>query len=220
MSQARDLAEIASGNTVASATPSGGLVLIEKKAVASGSASTTAFDFTNCFSADYERYFVYHDITRSGAGASTSLFASFSNANTRLTNQVYGAGRFEQVGNVAGSGKIYFASNDGVHQLGADLDSTGDGHFRGVMRIVNPFSSTEHTVVMAEQYLHQAATTADEDGFWQEYVMSTEQDSSPSKATDVLFGLIAGGSSGTNIPFSNTQNNVYGTVAIYGVKGF
>jgi hypothetical protein len=217
MSQARDLAEIASGNTVASATPSGGLVHIETKTVAEASSSTTAFDFTDVFSATYNRYFIDYDIVRDGDGSHTALFASLSNANTRLTNQTYGSGDFYQTG-ASYSGQIYFSSNDGIHQLGADLGATGNGYFRGNGYIIDPFSTTKSTQIMVEHTMSQQLTTPDEDGFYQENTTSIEQQSSPSKATDILFGIIVGNSGGANVAFSASQASVFGSVAIYGIK--
>mgnify|MGYP006908266909 CR=1 FL=1 len=221
MSVARNLADIiGGGSTVLSnklTLPSGGLVHIETKTVAEASSSTTAFDFTDVFSATYNRYYLEFNIVRDGDSSATSLFASLSNANTRLTNQVYGGGYYYQTG-AASSGQIYFASNDGVHQLGADLDSTGNGYFRGNGYVINPYSTTDCTQIMVKHVMSQQPTTPDEDAFWQEAVTSTEQQSSPSRCTDILFGTIVGASSGTNIPFSNTQTAVFGEVAIYGIK--
>ena len=219
MSRARDLADLGSGKTIASATPSGGLVLIEKKTVAEASSSTTAFDFTDVFSADYNRYYIEYDINRDGDSLAITVFASLSNANTRLTNQAYGGGDFYQV-YTNSSGYIRYSSNDGVHQLGGDLDSTGNGYFRGNGYIINPFSTTESTEFIFRHTMSQQPTTADEDSFWQENITSAEAMSSPSKATDVLFGIIVGDSAAGNVTFSNTQKASFGSVAIYGVKGF
>jgi hypothetical protein len=218
MSQARDLAEIASGNTIAGATPKGGLVHIETKTVADSSSSTTAFDFTDVFSADYNRYYIEYNVVRDyvSDGTPDVLFVSLSNANTRLTNECYGAGNFWRTG-ASSSGALYFASDDGVHQLGGNLASAGDGYFRGQGYIYNPFSTSESTQIQVAHVMAQDNTGASL--FWHEDGMSSEGEGHESKATDALFGILVGSTGGTNVTFSATQANVYGEVAIFGVKG-
>ena len=220
MTQARDLADVAAGQTVAGATPSGGLVLIEKKTVAQGSASTTAFDFTNCFSSSFDVYQVEFDITRNGDSGAKMLFASFSNADTRLTNDVFGQVAFDQVGTSGGSGKLYFQGGDGVHQLMGGLGDTGSGNFRGTAKILNPNSTSLPNQIIGSGVMSQFPTSTDGDSFFHEdFLSSDEQGDLAGTTTDVLFGIITGNGSASNILFSATQVNVFGTVSIFGVQG-
>lgn len=218
MSRARDLADVAGGKTVANATPSGGLVLIEKKTVAQGSASTTAFDFTNCFSSTYDLYQVYFDITRNGSSAAVHLFASFSNANTRLTNDVVGMSTFDQASGST-NGKSVYQSTDGVHQLAGTISSSGNGNYRGIARIHNTLSTTTANQITGNLVMNQQ-DTSDVDSIWREtFVSADESNDLSGTSTDILFGIIQGAGDNTNVPFSNTQAPVFGTVSIFGIKG-
>tara|TARA_B100000212_G_scaffold342524_1_gene330234 strand:- start:4639 stop:5298 length:660 start_codon:yes stop_codon:yes gene_type:complete len=218
MSRARDLADVAGGQTVANATPSGGLVLIEKKTVAQGSASTTAFDFTNCFSSSYDIYQVEFDIIRNGDSAARHIFASFSNANTRLTNNVVGMSSFNQAGATT-DGKSYHTSTDGVHQFGGTIAATGSGTFTGTARIHNTQSTTLANQITGNLVMNQYLST-DVDGIWQEDFLSVDEFGDLSgTSTDILFGIIQGDSLGTDVSFSATQAAAFGTISIFGVKG-
>ena len=219
MSRARDLANVAGGQTVANATPSGGLVLIEKKTVAQGSASTTAFDFTNCFSSSFDVYQVEFDITRNGDSGAKFLFASFSNADTRLTNDVFGQSFFAQVG-VNTNGQVYYQGGDGVHQLMGGFVDTGSGNFRGTAKILNPNSTSLPNQIIGSGVMSQFPTSTDGDSFFHEdFLSSDEQGDLSGTTTDVLFGIITGNGNGANILFSATQVAVFGSVSIFGVKG-
>ena len=219
MTQARDLADVAAGQTVANATPSGGLVLIEKKTVAQGSASTTAFDFTNCFSSTYDLYQVEFDITRNGSSAAKHLFASFSNADTRLTNDAVGMSTFDQAGATGTDGKSFYKSPDGVHQLAGTIAASGNGNYRGTARIHNTTSTTTANQISGQLVMNQQ-DTSDPDSIWRETFLSVDETNDFSgTSTDILFGIIEGDGNGGNISFSGTQAPVFGTSSIFGIKG-
>ena len=210
MTRARDIADLLDAT--------GRLVLIEKKTIIQGLASATAFDFTNCFSSSYDVYQVEFDIIRNGDSAARHLFASFSNANTRLTNNVVGMSTFNQAAGTT-DGKSSHVSNDGVHQIGGTLAATGSGNFRGTARIHNTQSTTLSNQITGNSVMNQYLST-DSDSIWQEDFLSVdEQGDLSGTSTDILFGIIVGSSSGVNVTFSATQAPVFGSVSIFGIKG-
>jgi hypothetical protein len=220
MSQARDLAEIASGNTVASATPSGGLVLLGTKTVASGSADTTSMQLNDVFSADYINYRIDFDLTvpsDSGRTSSTGLFIGFGNSGTIRTSgdEWDGSVQYQQSNVVGNPGGFSSRSSDSCGIAGTH--TTQETTFEGHAIIRNPFSSSLPHGVLAELTM---SYTSDADQQYPEtaYASTTQANFS---TTDVNFQSVTGivtNNTARNDVSALTKANIYGTFKVYGIK--
>ena len=217
MSQARNLAEIASGNTVASATPSGGLVLLGTKTVASGSADTTSLQLNNVFSADYQNYRVEFDIVLvgdTGRSTTTAMYIGFGNSGTiRTSGDAWAGAVLYYQSNTAASGTFSGEATDSCI-LGGTA-TTQEVQFTGYSRISNPFDSSkphELQSYFAMNYVGVAANQYVESSFG----VTTAANFS---TTDINFQGVTGiDTSASNDVSSLTKVNVHGTFKVYGIK--
>lgn len=211
------LSKITNGGVASSGLPSGGLVLLGTKTVASASADTTSLQLNNVFSADYQNYKVDFDITivaDAGRSTQTSMYVGFGNSGTIRTS-----------GDAWAGGAFYYQSNDGVSGRfsGEATDScliggtgtTTELQFIGFSIINNPFSSSLPHEVKSNflmSYTGLAANQYEENSFG----VTTAANFS---TTDINFQGVTGVvTNATNDVSALTKTNVYGTFKVYGIK--
>ncbi len=201
------------------ATPSGtGLILIEHKDVAIGSAASNAFHFNNCFSSSYHSYVVYFTIKR-GNTTGNVLAVQFGNTGNGsvITSGITakGANRYEQLGDSGGSSKQYYNSTTGLFQLNGTLN-TGGGiqGFGGVMHITDPIATDRAVFITTEVIMSQGSNN----NKWREMGGASHNDGEAAAFTDLRITIPDGSSGGSNIDATSTSyGTVYGHASIYGV---
>ena len=201
------------------ATPSGtGLVLIEHKEVAIGSAASDAFHFNNCFSSSYHSYVVYFTIKR-GNTTGNVLAVQFGNTGNGsvITSGVTakGANRYEQLGISSGSGKQYYNSTTGLFQVNGTLgNASGIQGFGGVMHITDPIATDRAVFITTDVIMSQGSNNSK----WREMGGASHNDDEATAFTDLRITIPAGSSGGSDVNATSTSyGTVYGHASIYGV---
>ena len=195
-----------------------GLVLIEHKEVAIGSAASNAFHFNNCFSSSYHSYVVYFTIKR-GNTTGNVLAVQFGNTGNGsvITSGITakGANRYEQLGTSSGSSKQYYNSTTGLFQLNGTLNSgAGIQGFGGVMHITDPIATDRAVFITTDVIMSQG----DNNNKWREMGGASHNDDEAAAFTDLRITIPAGNSGGSNIDATSTSyGTVYGHASIYGV---
>ena len=195
-----------------------GLVLIEHKEVAIGSAASNAFHFNNCFSSSYHSYVVYFTIKR-GNTTGNVLAVQFGNTGNGsvITSGVTsrGANKYEQLGTSSGSGKQYYYSTTGLFQVNGTLSTTAGIHgFGGVMHITDPIATDRAVFITTDVIMSQG----DNNNKWREMGGASHNDDEAAAFTDLRITIPAGNSGGSNIDATSTSyGTVYGHASIYGV---
>ncbi len=212
------LSKITNGGVANSGLPSGGLVLLDTKTVASASADTTSLQLNNVFSADYQNYRVNFDITIVGdAGrGKTGLFMGFGNSGTIRTPGDARAGAcWYSQSNTAASGSVSTQSIDSCG-IGASL-TTQETQFIGFSIINNPFSSSLPHEVKSDFLMNYTGLAANQYGELSFGVTTAANFST----TDINFqagSVIVSDGSAVNDVSALTKTNVYGTFKVYGIK--
>ena len=195
-----------------------GLVLIEHKEVAIGSAASDVFHFNNCFSSSYHSYVVYFTIKRGNTTGSV-LAVQFGNAGNGsvITSGVTakGANRYEQLGISSGSGKQYYNSTTGLFQMNGTLNSGGGIQgFGGVMHITDPIATDRAVFITTDVIMSQGSNASK----WREMGGASHNDDEAAAFTDLRITIVDGSSGGNDVnATSTTYGTVYGHASIYGV---
>ena len=207
-----------SGELSFSSKQSLGLVLIEHKEVAIGSAASNVFHFNNCFSSSYHSYVVYFTIKR-GNTSGNVLAVQFGNAGNGsvITSGVTakGANRYENLGVSTGSGKQYYNSSTGLFQLNGTLSSGGGIQgFGGVMHITDPMATGRAVFITTDVIMSQGSNNSK----WREMGGASHNDDEAAAFTDLRITIAAGNSGGNDVDATSTSyGTVYGHASIYGV---
>ena len=207
-----------SGELSFSSKQSLGLVLIEHKEVAIGSAASNVFHFNNCFSSSYHSYVVYFTIKRGNTTGSV-LAVQFGNAGNGsvITSGVTakGANRYEQLGISSGSGKQYYNSTTGLFQMNGTLNSGGGIQgFGGVMHITDPIATDRAVFITTDVIMSQGSNASK----WREMGGASHNDDEAAAFTDLRITIVDGSSGGNDVnATSTTYGTVYGHASIYGV---
>ena len=195
-----------------------GLVLIEHKEVAIGSAALNPFHFNNCFSSSYHSYVVYFTIKR-GNTTGNVLAVQFGNTGNGsvITSGITakGANKYEQLGTSSGSGKQYYNSSTGLFQVNGTLDTVGGVQgFGGVMHITDPIATDRAVFITTDVIMSQGSNN----NKWREMGGASHNDDEAAAFTDLRITIPAGNSGGSNINATSTSyGTVYGHASIYGV---
>ena len=195
-----------------------GLILIEHKEVAIGSAASNVFHFNNCFSSSYHSYVVYFTIKR-GNTTGNVLAVQFGNTGNGsvITSGITakGANRYEELGTSGGSGKQYYNSSTGLFQLNGTLNSGGGIQgFGGVMHITDPMATDRAVFITTDVIMSQGASNEK----WREMGGASHLDNEATAFTDLRITIAAGDSTGSDINATSTSyGTVYGHASIYGV---
>jgi len=211
------LSKITNGGVANSGLPSGGLVLLGTKTVASASADTTSLQLNNVFSADFQNYRVNFDII-CGADAARSngsgFFMGFGNSGTiRTSGDAWAGACFYYQSNTATDASFSGEATDSC--LVAGTFTTQQTQIVGFSIINNPFSSSLPHEVRSNflmNYIGLAANQYAEDSF----AVTTAANFS---TTDINFQACTGVSTSSASDVSAlTKANVYGTFKVYGIK--
>ena len=195
------------------------LVKLSTVTVASGSATDYAFNFTSVFSDTYDDYlFNFNIITNETSHNGNAMYAQFGNGGTYVTsgNACRGSQAYNQfsTGTLSASNQ-YYLSTQGIHQLLGTLVSSENGIFAGTGIIRNVRDSAQPTQIMIPSAIMQY--TSNEANSYFESGGSREDNGDKAAYTDIRFGVIIGGPSGTDVASNADRRNVYGTVTIYGM---
>ena len=211
------LSKITNGGVANSGLPSGGLVLLGTKTVASASADTTSLQLNNVFSADYQNYRVNFDIVivaDASRSTNTSMYIGFGNSGTiRTSGDAWAGACFYYQSNTASDASFSGEATDSC--LLGGTATTQEAQFIGFSIINNPFSSSLPHEVKSNflmSYTGAAANQYAEDSFG----VTTAANFS---TTDINFqGATGVVTDATNDVSALTKTNVYGTFKVYGIK--
>lgn len=211
------ISKITNGGVANSGLPSGGLVLLDTKTVASASAGTTSLQLNNVFSADYQNYRVNFDIVivaDAGRSTHTAMYIGFGNSGTiRTSGDAWAGACWYYQSNTAASGSFSGQATDSC--LLGGTGTVAELQFIGFSIINNPFSSSLPHEVKSDflmSYTGLAANQYEEHSFG----VTTAANFS---TTDINFQGVTGVDTTTSNDVSAlTKTNVYGTFKVYGIK--
>ena len=212
MTQARDLVDQFNNN---------GFHHIETKSVTSGSAGADVFYFANAFSSDFTLYYAKYKIQCPAHSLGIEAVGfQFGNSGS-----VDSSGKESETGvaftrsNTSSVGGVVYHVDNGVIMMGNTVGTNATTYI-GYINIANPVSSSIDTTWFG------LGNFSEDDqankNFNEEYGGRTVVGDTFG-ATDIVFrvfGASAIDQAGTTFDAASTQQSVFGTVAIYGCKGF
>ena len=207
--------KVNSGGTGLEFGAAGGLVLLEEKDVASGSAAAQPFHFTNIFSSTYRSYkaiFTVKETESSANATNCALIVRLGSDGTLSTG----------------------TSSTVVHSLqytrgDSNTNSVVYGDSDDILVFCQNFSNNEDMLAMGSCEFHNFQTADIPAYSWSNTVMHGSTNTNyfyhghnhlqnTNNFTDVSFEIkVGGGGSGGNMDFSTTGYNVFGNVKIYGL---
>jgi len=189
-----------------------GLVKIAEKTVASGDASTTAFNFENCFSSTYKNYRVVFYVEESGtASANAVLQAALGTGSGDFSSGTdFWAGHQYMKINTSSTntGDHRYNSSNRASLFGTVEVANGDCHFTGVVDISFPNDSNYRTTFNGQMTMYNPAFYSEAGG---------GMETSKASHTNLSLRIASGqDSNGSEKSTSFTDYPVYGCVQIYG----
>ena len=194
----------------------GGLVLLETKTVASGSATTQPFNFSNIFSSTYRNYKAIYSVkeTESSANAGDAgLIVRLGNAGTLSTGTsstvshslMYCRGD-------ATTHSIVYGDSDDIMVLCQNFSSNEDCTTSGECTFMNMLNTDFQGSCISSTMMHGSSNTN-----YYEHGINIIQNKATT-FTDVSFEIkVTGGGGGGNMDHSSTGYNVFGEVKVYGI---
>tara|TARA_X000001036_G_C20660282_1_gene798640 strand:- start:320 stop:1330 length:1011 start_codon:yes stop_codon:yes gene_type:complete len=194
----------------------GGLVLLETKSVASGSATTQPFHFSNIFSSTYRNYKVIYNVkeTESSANAgSAGLVVRLGNAGTLSTGTsstckhslMYCQGD-------ATADSIVYGDSDDIFVLCQNFSSNEDMTTSGECTFMNMLDTDFQGSCISSTMMH-----GETNSYYYEHGLNMIINKATT-FTDISFEIkVTGGGGGGNMDHSTTGYNVFGEVKVYGI---
>ena len=194
----------------------GGLVLLETKTVASGSAANQPFHFQNIFTSTYRNYKVIYNIkeTESSANATNSgLIVRLGNAGTLSTGTsstvvhslMYSRGDTNEH-------NVVYGDSDDLMVLCQNFSSNEDMTTSGHCIFMNMLDTDFEGSCISNTMMHGSSNT-----FYYEHGMNMMQNKATT-FTDISFEIkITAGGSGGNLDYTSTGYPVFGEVKVYGI---
>ena len=194
----------------------GGLVLLETKTVASGSAANQPFHFQNIFTSTYRNYKVIYNVkeTESSTNATNSgLIVRLGNAGTLSTGTsstvvhslMYCRGD-------SSSHSVVYGDSDDLMVLCQNFSSNEDMTTSGHCIFMNMLDTDFQGSCISNSMMHGSSNT-----YYYEHGMNMMQNKATT-FTDISFEIkVAGGGSGGNIDYSTNGYPVFGEVKVYGI---
>ena len=193
----------------------GGLVLLEEKDVASGSAAAQPFHFQNIFSSTYRSYKAIYTVKETESSA--------NDTNCGLIVRLGTGGTL--------STETSSTVKHSLHYIRADQTTNGVvyGDSDDILVFCQNFSSSEDMLAMGSCEFHNFQTTDIPAFSISDTIMhgSSSTDylekglnilQNNNNFTDVSFEIkVGGGGGGNNIDYTTTGYNVFGNVKIYGI---
>ena len=194
----------------------GGLVLLETKTVASGSAANQPFHFQNIFTSTYRNYKVIYNIkeTESSANATNSgLIVRLGNAGTLSTGTsstvvhslMYSRGDTNEH-------NVVYGDSDDLMVLCQNFSSNEDMTTSGHCIFMNMLDTDFEGSCISNTMMHGSSNT-----YYYEHGMNMMQNKATT-FTDISFEIkITAGGSGGNLDYTSTGYPVFGEVKVYGI---
>tara|TARA_B100000482_G_C12573603_1_gene285013 strand:+ start:49 stop:705 length:657 start_codon:yes stop_codon:yes gene_type:complete len=207
---------LSSVTALPTAITTGGLVLLETKTVASGSATTQPFHFQNIFSATYRNYKVIYNVkeTESSANAgSAGLIVRLGNSGTLSTGTsstckhslMYCQGD-------ATADSIVYGDSDDIFVLCQNFSSNEDMTTSGECTFMNMRDTDFQGSCISSTMMH-----GDTNSYYYEHGLNMIINKATT-FTDISFEIkVTGGGGGGNMDHSTTGYNVFGEVKVYGI---
>ena len=194
----------------------GGLVLLETKTVASGSATTQPFHFQNIFTSTYRNYKVIYNVkeTESSANASNAgLIVRLGNAGTLSTGTSSTCNHsLMYVAGDSANDSVVYGDADDIFVLCQNFTSNEDMTTSGECTFMNMLDTDFQGSCISSTMMH--GTT---NAYYYEHGMNMIINKATT-FTDISFEIkVTAGGSGGNFDYSTTGYNVFGEVKVYGI---
>ena len=194
----------------------GGLVLLETKTVASGSAANQPFHFQNIFSSTYRNYKVLYSVKETESSANDTncgLIVRLGNAGTLSTgtSSTVVHSLMYCRGDNSTHGVVYGDSDDLMvlcQNFSSNEDMTTSGHCIFMNMLDTDFQGS----CISNTMMHGSSNT-----YYYEHGMNMMQNKATT-FTDISFEIkVGGGGGGGNIDSSTNGYPVFGEVKVYGI---
>ena len=194
----------------------GGLVLLETKTVASGSAANQPFHFQNIFTSTYRNYKVIYNVKETESSNNNSncgLIVRLGNAGTLSTGTsstvvhtlMYGRGD-------SSSHSVVYGDSDDLMVLCQNFSSNEDMTTSGHCIFMNMLDTDFEGSCISNTMMHGSSNT-----YYYEHGMNMMQNKATT-FTDISFEIkITAGGSGGNLDYTSTGYPVFGEVKVYGI---
>tara|TARA_B100000886_G_scaffold327402_1_gene274807 strand:- start:46 stop:696 length:651 start_codon:yes stop_codon:yes gene_type:complete len=203
-------------NVTALPFATGGLVLLETKTVASGSATTQPFHFQNIFTGTYRNYKAIYNVkeTESSANANNvGLIVRLGSSGTLSTgtSSTVSHSLMYCRGDTS-SHSIVYGDSDDIMVLAQNFSSNEDCTTWGECTFINMLDTDFQGSCISSSALHGSSNTN-----YYEHGINIIQNKATT-FTDVSFEIkVTGGGGGGNMDHSTTGYNVFGEVKVYGI---
>ena len=194
----------------------GGLVLLETKTVASGSAANQPFHFQNIFTSTYRNYKAIYNVKETESSNNDSncgLIVRLGNAGTLSTgtsSTVVHSLMYNR-GDNSTHGVVYGDSDD-LMVFAQNFSSNEDMTTSGECTFMNMLDTDFQGSCISSTMMHGSSNT-----YYYEHGLNMMQNKATT-FTDISFEIkVTGGGSGGNIDSSTNGYPVFGEVKVYGI---
>ena len=193
----------------------GGLVLLEEKNVASGSAAAQPFHFQNIFSSTYRTYKAIYTVKETESSANSGncgLIVRLGNAGTLSTETSSTVKHsLHYIQGDANQNSVVYGDNDDLLVFCQNFTSNEDMLAMGTCEFHNFQTADIPAFSISETIMHGSTNSN-----YFEHGHNLLQNNN--NFTDVSFEIkIGAGGGGTNLDYTSTGYNVFGNVKIYGI---
>ena len=194
----------------------GGLVLLETKTVASGSAANQPFHFQNIFTSTYRDYKVLYNVkeTESSANAGNAgLIVRLGNAGTLSTGTSSTCNHsLMYIAGDSANDSVVYGDADDLFVLAQNFTSNEDCTTSGECTFMNMLDTDFQGSCISSTMMHGSTNT-----HYYEHGMNFITNKATT-FTDISFEIkVTGGGSGGNIDHSTNGYPVFGEVKVYGI---
>ena len=194
----------------------GGLVLLETKTVASGSAANQPFHFQNIFSSTYRNYKVIYSVKEtesSNNDSNCALIVRLGNAGTLsegTSSTVVHSLMYCRGDNSTHS--VVYGDSDDIMVLCQNFSSNEDMTTSGHCVFMNMLDTDFQGSCISNSMMHGSSNT-----FYYEHGMNMISNKATT-FTDISFEIkVSGGGGGGNMDYSTNGYPVFGEVKVYGI---
>jgi len=194
----------------------GGLVLLETKTVASGSAANQPFHFQNIFTSTYRNYKVIYNVkeTESSANASNcALIVRLGNAGTLsegTSSTVKHSLHYIRADQTTNS--VVYGDSDDIMVFCQNFSSNEDMTTSGECTFMNMLDTDFQGSCISKTMMYGSSNTD-----YYEHGINIISNKATT-FTDISFEIkVAGGGGGGNFDYSTTGYPVFGEVKVYGI---
>ena len=194
----------------------GGLVLLETKTVASGSAANQPFHFQNIFSSTYRNYKVLYSVKEtesSNNDTNCCLLVRLGNAGTLSTGTSSTVSHSLMYCRADSSThSVVYGDSDDLMVIAQNFTSNEDMTTSGECTFMNMLDTDFQGSCISSAMLHGSSNTN-----YYEHGINIIGNKATT-FTDISFEIkVTGGGGGGNMDYSTTGYNVFGEVKVYGI---